>query len=166
MSTTGQRNGQKAQDSSSLKATRPERFFLIAAAACDGAIAVLHVYIISQGAWAYRWFGAGEAMATMAQEGSWIPALITSGIVVAALVAAAYYLSAAGLLPKPPLLRLGLFAVAAVYTLRGAFLFPALLIIRPISPFDVWTSLISLTIGLIHLAGAGLYWRRSRNRAR
>ncbi|MCL2489179.1 MAG: hypothetical protein FWF36_00390 [Propionibacteriaceae bacterium] len=129
------------------------KLLLIVAAVCDMGIAGLHVFIIAEGSWAYRLFGAGETMATLADNGSWIPAAITSSIVLAALLAAAWYLAAAGVVPKPPLLHLGLWAVALVYTLRGAALLPGLLILDQVSAFDLWSSSASLTIGLIHLAG-------------
>jgi len=130
------------------------RIFLIAAAVCDVGIVALHVFVIVEGGWAYRFFGAGEVMATLADNGSWIPTAITSVIVLAALLAVGWYLAAAGILPTPPLLRTGLWAVALTYTLRGAALFPGLLIMAHISAFDFWSSLVALAIGLIHLTGA------------
>lgn|GEM_PF-433512 len=139
------------------------RFFLVAAAACDLAVAALHVYIIAQGAWAYRWFGAGEDMARWAEEGSPIPALVTSGIVIACLLAAAYYVCAAAGW-RPPLLRTGLVAVAAVYMVRATAL-AAPVVGVSLSPFMLWTSLVSLAFGLVHVTGTYLYWRATRRPA-
>src|SRR5688572_2679086 len=93
---------------------------MIAAAMCSVLVALLHVYVIAQGPWAYRFFGAGEQLATLAERGSWIPALLTSGITLVFLVFAAYYFAGAGWLPEPPLFRIGLIGIAAIYTLRGA----------------------------------------------
>ena len=55
--------------------------WLLAAGIGSLSVAVLHVVIIFIGAEAYRYFGAGEEMATGAEQGSTIPELITIGIV-------------------------------------------------------------------------------------
>lgn len=135
----------------------PEQGLFIAAATTSVAVALLHVYVIAKGAPAYRFFGAGERLATMAEQGSWVPALITWGITLTFMVFAAYYLSAAGLLAELPLLPLGLLVIAALYTVRGAALLPMLLISRPLTPFERWSSLVSLAIGLLHCAAAWTY---------
>jgi hypothetical protein len=135
----------------------PDHSLLIAAAVTSVAVALLHVYVIAKGAPAYRFFGAGERLATMAERGSWVPALITWGITFTFMVFAAYYLSAAGLLHELPFLPLGLLVIAALYTLRGAALLPLLLIGRPLTPFERWSSLVSLAIGLLHWAAAWTY---------
>jgi hypothetical protein len=124
-------------------------------------VAVLHVYVIIEGPWAYRFFGAGEEMATLAEQGSWVPALLTSGITVVFLVFSAYYLAAAGLLPRLPLFKAGLIGIAAIYTLRGAIIFPALLFGMTLSSFDLCASLVALAIGLVHCSGAWLTLRPS-----
>jgi hypothetical protein len=43
-------------------------------------VALLHVGIVLGGAPAYRFFGAGEELATLAEAGSRIPALVTLGL--------------------------------------------------------------------------------------
>jgi hypothetical protein len=132
---------------------------LIASAACSIVVALLHVVVIAQGAPAYRYFGAGERLASLAEQGSWWPALITSGITGVFLVFAAYYLAAAGVLPKLPGLAWGLIGIAAVYSLRGALLIPVWLTGRALSPFEVASSLISLSIGLLHVAAVWAFLR-------
>lgn len=125
---------------------------LIAAAATSVLVALLHVHVIVQGPEAYRFFGAGEQMASLAEQGSWIPPVLTAGITVAFLVFAAYYLSAAQLLPPLPYLKLGMLIVAGLYTLRGVAILPLLLIDRPLSMFEWWSSWVALGIGLLHIA--------------
>jgi hypothetical protein len=133
---------------------------LIASAACSILVALLHVYVIVKGAPAYRFFGAGEQLAGLAERGSWLPAVLTSGITLAFVAFAAYYLAAAGVVPKPPYLLIGLTGIAAVYTVRGALLLPGWLFGLKISSFDVVSSLISLAIGLLHVAATWAYLRQ------
>lgn len=134
---------------------------LIASATCSILVALLHVYVMAKGAPAYRFFGAGEQLAGLAERGSWIPTVLTSGITAAFLVFAAYYLAAAGLLPKLPWLALGLVVIASIYTLRGAVVIPSWLFGMKMSAFEVGGSLISLAIGLLHAAAAWFYLRRT-----
>ena len=132
---------------------------LVAAALCSVAVAILHIYVIAKGPWAYRFFGAGEGLATLAEQGSWIPTLLTSGIAIVFFVFSAYYFAAAGWLPQLPLFKVGLIGIAALYTLRGAVVIPAIVVGMKLSPFDWWSSLLSLAIGLLHCAGAWLALR-------
>lgn len=134
---------------------------LIASAVCSILVALLHVYVIAKGAPAYRFFGAGERLASLAERGSWVPALLTSGITFAFFAFAAYYLAAAGVMPKPPYLSLGLIVIAALYTLRGALVIPAWFFGKTLSSFDIGSSLISLAIGLLHVAAAWAYFGRA-----
>ena len=134
---------------------------LVAAAMCSVLVALLHVYVIAKGPWAYRFFGAGEKLAGMAEQGSWIPNLLTSGITLVFFIFAAYYFAGAGLLPKPPLFRIGLIGIAAIYTLRGALLLPGWIFGMKMSSFDIWSSIASLTIGLLHCAAALSYFGTS-----
>ena len=129
---------------------------LIAAATASLLVALLHVYVIVRGAPAYRTFGAGETLAAMAERGSWLPALLTSGITAVFLVFAAYYLSAAGLLPALPFLKIAMIGIAAIYTLRGAMVAMALRV--KMSAFDFYSSLVSLAIGLLHVGAVWLAW--------
>ena len=115
----------------------PVRSLFIGSALVSVAIALLHVYVIAKGPSAYRFFGAGERMATLAEQGSWLPAAVTSAITLAFLVFAAYYLAGAGLLPPPPLFRAGVAAIAAVYVLRGLAVAAPLFGAR-LSPFEFW----------------------------
>lgn len=130
---------------------------LILAAALSAIAALLHVGCIAFGAPWYRFFGAGERMARLAEAGSWRPAVITSVIVAMLSVWALYALSGAGVVARLPLLRLGLVAIASVYTLRGVagLLYAAF---GAGAPFWWWSSAICLGFGLVHIAGLLQVW--------
>ena len=59
---------------------------LLFAGVLSGVAALLHVAIIIGGAQWYRFFGAGEELAAIAENGSWYPAVLAFGIAIALLV--------------------------------------------------------------------------------
>ena len=123
------------------------------------AASLLHIGCIIGGPDWYRFFGAGEAMATMAERGSMTPTLLTLGIAAILAIWAAYAFSGAGLLPRLPLLRTGLVVISAVYLLRGLALIPALVINRgDVMPFIWWSSLIVLVYGIAYAVGTWTAW--------
>lgn len=134
---------------------------LIAGAVLSAIAALLHVCVIFGGPAWYRFFGAGERMAAGAAAGHLYPALVT--VLIASVLAtwAAYALSGAGVLQPLPLLAFALPAITAVYLLRGLvvvalFLFDR----RRLTPFWVWSSLICLVYGIVHLVGLLQVWHR------
>jgi hypothetical protein len=135
--------------------------FLLTGALCSGIAALLHIGCIIFGAPWYRFFGAGEQMARLAEQGSYRPAFITSIIVAVLASWSMYALSGAGVISKMPLLNLGLWLISAIYLLRGIGGF--FLMSNPMgrSPeFWLYSSAICLAIGLIHLVGVmQLNWR-------
>lgn len=125
---------------------------------------VLHLGIIAHGAPWYRFFGAGERFARMAEAGQWFPALVTAGIAVVLFVWSAYALAAAGWMVNParrPWLKFGLSVITAAYLLRG-------LVVVPLwwwaptqaTPFWWWSSAVCLVYGLVHLLGLSQVWER------
>lgn len=131
------------------------RRWLLLAAAGSFAVALLHAVIIGIGAPAYRYFGAGD-LAPLAEQGSPMPALITSFLVVLFAVWGAYALSGAGVIRRLPLLRVGLILIAAIYTLRGLLLIPELIQLGRgalAAPRMAVFSAVSLAIGILHIAG-------------
>jgi putative oxidoreductase len=117
---------------------------LILASLINFAISGLHVYIITQGAPAYRFFGAGEKMAQAAEKGSSIPALVTLGISLVFFVWGLYALAGARVISELPWTR-AILMVTAIYVARG------LVIIHKRNACMVITSLASLTVGLLQL---------------
>lgn len=123
------------------------------------AAALLHIACIIGGPDWYRFLGAGEAMATMAEQGSMTPTLLTLGIAAILAIWAAYAFSGAGLLPRLPLLRTGLVVISTIYLVRGLVLIPALVINRgDVLPFVLWSSLIVLVYGLAYTIGTWAAW--------
>jgi hypothetical protein len=132
--------------------------WLIAGGWLSLAAAVLHVAIIVAGPDWYRFFGAGEDMARMAERGLWTPALITMGIAAILAIWGAYAFSGAGLIPRLPLLRTALIAISAVYLLR-ALLFPLMAALNGgVSRFNLWSSSIVLIYGLAYAVGTWRAW--------
>ena len=89
-------------------------------------VALLHAFIIFRGGPAYRYFGAGERMARLAEGGSPGPTLVTAGLTVLFAVWAAYAFAGAGVIRRLPCLRAALLAIGVVYTLRGLVVVPQL----------------------------------------
>ena len=133
--------------------------WLTAAALLSAAAAILHLAVIAGGPDWYRFFGAGEAMATMAERGSLWPAAVTLGIATVLALWAAYALAGAGRIRRLPLLRSALVAIAAIYLLRGLVLLPALAINGArVDRFILWSSLIVLVYGIAYAVGTFRAW--------
>ncbi|MBI4509068.1 MAG: hypothetical protein HY698_05505 [Deltaproteobacteria bacterium] len=113
----------------------------------NAAVAILHVVIVFRGAPGYRAFGAGETLATLAEKGSPLPALLTLGIAAVLAAFTAWALSAAGLFTLP-FTQSAVLGIASIYTLRGLLLGAAPFM--KLSRFDAISSAISLALGLMH----------------
>ncbi|WP_108811418.1 hypothetical protein [Sphingorhabdus sp. Alg231-15] len=120
---------------------------------------ILHIGVIIGGPDWYRFFGAGEDMARMAEKGLFYPALITIGIACVLAIWSWFAFAGAGLVWKPPLLRTGLVAISAVYLARGLIVLPmAIFAPEKINGFAIWSSLIVLIYGLFYAAGTWKSW--------
>lgn len=137
--------------------------YLIVSGTLSALAALLHIGCIYFGASWYRFFGAGEKMAKLAEQGSLQPTIITSGIVIILAIWSLYAFSAAGLIIKLPLIRLALITITSVYLLRvivGFFFFnnPVVAPIGNSSSFWFWSSAICLSFGIFHLIGIKQQW--------
>jgi hypothetical protein len=136
---------------------------LVAAGLGSLGVGLLHLVIVFVGPTAYRYFGAGEALVRLAEQGSPLPPLVTLGLAAAFAAFGLYGLSGAGWLRHMPLLRAGLVVVGALYTLRGLVVILQLQrLARAIGSMparEVFFSLASLVIGLCYLAGLAGSWR-------
>ncbi|KGJ86756.1 hypothetical protein [Colwellia psychrerythraea] len=133
--------------------------FLIIAGMLSAIAAIIHIGCIYFGAPWYRFFGAGEQMAVLAEQGSIQPSLITSGIVAVLSIWALYAFSAAGIIFRLPFIRLALILITIIYLIRGiaGFFFVNSPMGR--SPeFWLWSSSICLCFGIIHLIGLKQQW--------
>ena len=124
----------------------------------------MHLAIIFGGASWYRVFGAGERMAVMVEQGLIQPAIITLIVAVILATWGAFAWSGAGIFPEFPFLKIALILITSVYLIRGV----AGLIVPFISNhpqiaqnsinFWVWSSIICLAFGLVHLKGVLNKW--------
>lgn len=133
--------------------------YLVIASILSAVAALLHIGCIIFGAAWYRFFGAGEEMATLAEQGNPTPTIITSFIVLILFIWSAYALSAAGIIRKLPLIRTALILITSIYLLRGlAGLF---FIKNPganTPEFWLWSSIICIIYGMFYLIGTKQKW--------
>ncbi len=132
---------------------------LIVAGTFSAIAALIHVGCIYFGASWYRFFGAGEQMVIMSEQGSMQPTLITSAITFVLVIWSLYAYSAAGLIMQLPFVRPIVVTTSAVYLLRAITGF--FLIIHPLGrsvEFWIWSSSICLIIALVHIIGLRQAW--------
>ena len=131
---------------------------LIAAAWMSVAASLLHIIVIAGGADWYRFFGAGEQLASAAERGSIIPTIMTLGIATVLAVWAAFAFSAAGLLRRLPLSRTALTAITIVLLARGVLGFTPVFLPIPSLAFLIWSSVICLVMGACFAFGTWRAW--------
>jgi hypothetical protein len=135
--------------------------FLLAAALFCTVAALAHAGCIVFGGDWYRFFGAGEPMARMAEQGLWYPIIVTSGIVLILFTWSLYALSGAGVIKRLPLSRLALITITAIFLLRGVS-FVGLMPVFPENSLTFWlvSSAICLLIGGLFAVGTYQQWSR------
>ncbi|WP_444944938.1 hypothetical protein ACJJIK_09950 [Microbulbifer sp. ZKSA006] len=114
--------------------------------------------IVFGGDW-YRFLGAGEQMAQLAESGHPYPTIVTSIISAVLLLCAAYAFSGAGLILRLPLIRLGLIIISALLLVRALgfyFIMPAFPDNSP--TFWLISSGICLILGLTYALGLKQRW--------
>jgi hypothetical protein len=133
--------------------------WLAAGGLLSAAAAALHLAIIAGGPAWYRFFGAGEGMARMAERGWARPTLFAIGIAAILAIWAAYAFAGAGLIRRLPLMRTALVAISAIYLLRALAPLPmALLWPERVDAFLLWSSAIVLVYGLCYALGTRRAW--------
>jgi hypothetical protein len=128
----------------------------------SAAVAALHVAIVFIGAPGYRYFGAGERLAGLAERGSPYPGSLTLALASIFAMWALYAFSGAGAMRQLPLLRTGLLVIGAIYTLRGLpFIVQIILTLRgmEVPMRQTVFSFVSLVIGVLYLWGTVAQWR-------
>ena len=125
---------------------------------------VLHIAIILGGPDWYRFFGAGEEMAVLVEQGSIRPTISTSFLAIVFAVWALYAWSGSGYLPRFPFIRVCLVLITSAYLFRGILGFVVPFIsnhprITELSlTFWLLSSSICLLFGLVHLKGIMVAW--------
>jgi len=134
---------------------------LVIAGAMSLGVALFHVVAAFSPALQRR-FGAPESLLA---AGPIVMAVAALALAAVFAVWGAYGFSGAGWLDELPLLAPALLAIGAVYALRGLLLAPQLLAAAgrlhgdiPTDRFSLASSAISLTIGLLYLAGTAGAW--------
>ena len=132
---------------------------LIIASICSALAALVHLGCIVFGGDWYRFFGAGEQMAKMAEDGHWYPTVVVLAIAGILLVWSLYALSGARVIFRLPFLRLGLVVISVIYLVRG-IAFVGLMPMFPGNSLMFWlvSSGITLTIGLLYAVGTYQAW--------
>ena len=134
--------------------------WLAAAGALSAAASAAHLAIIVGGPRWYDFFGAGPRMVRLAEQGSSMATLITLAIATVLAVWAAWAFSGAGLIPRLPLLELGLAGISAIYLLRAVGYIPALYAVgAPVGAFAWISSAIVLVYAVVHIIGTLQLWR-------
>jgi hypothetical protein len=125
--------------------------------------AFLHIAIIIGGPPWYRFFGAGEKLAQLAEQGSSLPGAITTLIAIVLMLWSLYAFAGAGLVRHPPWLKPILILITGIYLVRGMALLPlALFMPHDVDTFIILSSLICTSIGLLHFSGTRqLIWELS-----
>ena len=137
---------------------------LIIAACCSFIASLLHVAIVFGGPGWYRFFGAGEQMAKMAEMGSKQPMITTLIIATILAVWGLYALSAAGVIVRLPLLKIALVLITLVYLVRGLaglilpFVTSHPAITQNSVTFWMVSSVICTSFGLFYLLGTLNHW--------
>ncbi|MCF8032279.1 MAG: hypothetical protein K9K66_03440 [Desulfarculaceae bacterium] len=129
------------------------------------ALALLHLEIILMGAPAYLYFGAGERMAALAQEGSWLPGLLTALVALLLGAFAAYAFAGVGIIRGLPWPRPMLLGICALFLLRGMAAVPqaaGLISGGEATGKDFSFSLVALLTGLLFAWGLANRWRLLR----
>lgn len=123
------------------------------------AAALLHLACIIGGPDWYRFFGAGEQIAQAAEQGRWMPAILTSFIASILAGWAAYAFSAAGKLWRLPLIRTALVLISAVLLLRSLAVFsPSFWAPEHSTAFRIWSSAIVFVFGVCFAMGTWRAW--------
>ena len=134
--------------------------FLAGSLAIGGAL--IHVAAVFAGPSSYFFFHAPPSVVASARTGTWLAPISALAIAAAMGLCAAYAFSAAGFLPRLPLLRAGLAAIAIVCSVRGLLLVP-LYLLRPqlVDTFGVLSAVVWFLAGMGFAVGFGARARKT-----
>lgn len=138
-------------------------FPLLLAAIFTACAALAHIgCIIFGGDW-YRFFGAGEELARLSEQGSSYPAMVTSVIAIVLTIWSLYGLSGANVIKRLPLLHLALAIISTIFIVR-ALSFYWLMAMIPENSLTFWivSSSICFVIGALYAVGT---WQSIQQKA-
>ncbi|RZJ01116.1 MAG: hypothetical protein EON90_04055 [Brevundimonas sp.] len=134
--------------------------WLVTGGILNAGAAIAHLAVIVIGPRGYEFFGAGPRMVRLAEQGSPKATLITLGIAAVLFVWSALDLSAAGVIPRPPLAAWAVVGIALVFTVRALAYVPALSLTgQTVGAFAWISSTIVLVFAVVHILGALQLWR-------
>jgi hypothetical protein len=121
--------------------------------------ALVHIGCIVYGGDGYRFLGAGEHMATLAESGDPYPSVITGTISAILMIWSAYAFSGAGIIVKLPFVRLALVLISTVLLVR-ALGFYFIMSAFPENTLTFWlvSSCACLILGLLYALGLKQRW--------
>ena len=137
---------------------------LVIAGSLNFLAALLHIGVIIGGAPWYRFFGAGEALATLAEQGAIKPTILTLLIALVLFCWGLIAWSGAGLIPSLPYIKPALVCITAVYILRGSaglvapFVSKHPKIKENRTRFWLVSSIVCLMFAAFHLHGLVSHW--------
>lgn len=123
-------------------------------------IAIAHIICLFNAEYFFEVTGVGENMRRDAEIHPFLPYVMTIFVAVIFFIFGLYGLSGAGRIRKLPLLKIGIFAIAAIYLFRGVA--GSIINIGFESLFQwhhLLFSLCALGIGLLYLLGGLKKWR-------
>ena len=130
--------------------------------------ALMHLATIIGGPDFYRFMGAGEGMAQMAEDGLAYPAIVTSIIALILFTWSAYAFSGAGVIKRLPLLKICLVLISSILMLRAVFGFifmfisiehPYLVELQARPVFMITTSSICFIFSVFFITGTYKQWQ-------
>ena len=137
---------------------------LLLAGILSAVASIAHIGIVFGGSSWYRFFGAGERMAKLAEQKSILPTLVTLALAALLGIWALYAWSGAGYAPKLPLVKPVLTIITSIYLIRGlgGLIGPHIsnhpAILSNSKSFWFWSSAICLSFGFVHLLGVAILW--------
>ncbi len=123
------------------------------AAILNFTLAAAHIACLPWLEFAFRIYGIDSMMDQIATHGAVLPYLITLIVALCFALGGAYALSAAGVIRQLPLLRLGVFGVAALFLLRAGSGIYWIVAHGDAPIVDLTSILVAGAIGVLYLLG-------------
>lgn len=127
--------------------------------------ALIHMAAIAGGPAWFFYFRAPPQVVESARAGTWLAPASALAIAAAMALCAAYAFSAAGHLPRLPLMRTALATIAAICLLRAVATIPIYLYWpQLVDTFEIVAGIVWGVIGLGYAVGFAARWRRMLDR--